>query len=201
MVGSGMPETYELYLLLQYVKKVVDSYDREVVIPAELHKMIKSVEKALDKLEKAGYEDPEELPYDVPESLFEYWDVVASARENYRNDVQYYFSGNTTSYEASEVSSIVKRWLRHVDTGMERAMKFGTKGFGDDGTSGIPPAFFSYDVTDWELNDNRNALGLPLVNAKAMKVGKFPLFLEVRYASLEIRMKIWHSLTFSSVQL
>ena len=27
MIGSGMPETYELYLLMQYVKKVVDTYE------------------------------------------------------------------------------------------------------------------------------------------------------------------------------
>jgi hypothetical protein len=179
MVGSGMAETYELNLLLKYVKKVVDAYDREVVVPAELGVMLDTIEDALDELEQTGYEDAEDLPFDVPESLFNYWDVVAASRENYRNDVQYYFSGNTTTYEAKTVSTMIKRWLKHVESGMERSLKFGSKG---DNT-GIPPAFFSYDVTDWELNGNRNAVGLPLVNAKAMKVGIFPLFLEgpVRY--------------------
>lgn len=180
MVGSGMPETYELYLLMKYVKKVVDTYDRDVVVPAELAKMITTVETSLDTLALAGYEDPEELPYDVPKPLFEYWDVVASARENYRNDVQYYFSGNTTTYSAKSVSTILKRWLAQVELGIARSLKFGSKGFGDDGTSGVPPCFFSYDVTEWELNKGHNAIGLPLVNAKAMRVGKFPLFLEVR---------------------
>lgn len=174
MVGSGMPETYELYLLLKYVKSVVDKYDRDIIIPAELGVMLDTVEDALDTLESAGYEDPEELPLDVPDSLFLYWDVVASARENYRNDVQYYFSGNTTTYTAKKVSTMVKRWLKHVEVGMERSLKFGTKH-----KSGIPPCFFSYDVTDWELNGNKNEKGLPLVNAKAMKVGLLPLFLEV----------------------
>ena len=183
MVGSGMPETYELYLLLKYVKSVVDKYDRKVVIPTELDKMITTVEEALDTLEEAGYEEPEELPRAVPEALFEYWDVVASARENYRNDVQYYFSGNVTTYKASKISHMIDRWLDHVEVGMERSKKFGTIGFGDDGTSGVPASFFSYNVTDWELNDNRNTVGLPLVNAKAMEVGIFPTFLEgpVRY--------------------
>lgn len=174
-----MPETYELYLLLKYVKKVVDKYDREVVVPAELGVMLHTIEDALDELEEAGYEDPEDLPFDVPEPLFKYWDIVAAARESYRNDVQYYFSGNTTTYEATDVSTMIKRWLDHVESGMERALKFGSKG----DPTGIPPAFFSYDVTDWELNGNKNDVGLPLVNAKAMKVGIFPLFLEgpVRY--------------------
>jgi hypothetical protein len=183
MVGSGMPETYELYLLMKYVKSVTDKYDRDLIVPDELAKMVESVEAALDLLETFDYKEEEDIPRDVPKPLFEYWDVVASARENYRNDVQYYFSGNTTAYTAGRISSILERWISEVDKGMERSKKFGTIGFGDDGASGIVPTFFSYDVTDWELNDNHNEMGLPLVNAKSMKVGIFPLFLEgpVRY--------------------
>lgn len=45
-------------------------------------------------------------------------------------------------------------------------------------TSGIPPSYFSYNITDYELNGGKNDVGLPLVNAKAMAVGVFPLFLE-----------------------
>jgi len=59
-------------------------------------------------------------------------------------------------------------------------------------------------VTDWVLNENRNALGQPLVNAKAMKVKKFPIFLEgpVRYMKIiqdsedkmkDIYQKVLHS--------
>jgi len=178
MVGSGMPETYEMYLLLKYVKSVVDKYNRPVVIPAELNKMVVSINKALDKLEKSGYKDPEDLPFDVPVPLFEYWDVVASARENYRNDVQYYFSGNTTSLKAEAVSDMIGNWLDQVELGMARALKFGSHGYKDDGTSGIPPSYFSYNVTKWTKNMGKNDKGLPLVNARAMKVGRFPLFLE-----------------------
>jgi len=183
MVGSGMPETYELLLLLKYVKKVVDKYDRDVVVPDELGTMITTVEAALDELQTSSYKDTFPLPHDVPEPLFEYWDKVASAREEYRDDVEYYFSGNTTSYTGVEVSTMLKRWIEEVELGIERAHDFGTKGFGDDGTSGIPACFFSFDVTEWEDTGNQNSVGLPLVNAKAMKVGVFPMFLEgpVRY--------------------
>ena len=183
MVGSGMPETYELYLLLQYVKSVFDKYGRSIVIPAELAKMLDVANQALETLDASGYVDAEELPEDVPQELFEYWDVVAAARENYRNDVQYYFSGNTTEVGAEEASAMIGKWLSEIEKGIERAKYFSTVGYGDDGTSGVPACFFSYDVTDWELNDKRNAIGLPLVNAKAMRIRKFPMFLEgpVRY--------------------
>jgi hypothetical protein len=184
MVGSGMPETYELKILLQYVKSVVDKYDRDVVIPTELYTMIKTVNKALKHLvESSGFQEPDEPSLDVPDPLFEYWDLVAAARESYRNDVQYYFSGNETSLSAREVSHMIGDWLEQIDLGIARAFKFGTEGYGDDGTSGIPACFFAYDVTDWELNNERNAKGQPCVNARAMRLKRFPIFLEapVRY--------------------
>lgn len=183
MVGSGMLETYELLLLLQYVKKVVDKYDRDVVVPSELGVMIATIETALDELQVSSYKDSFPLPNDVPDTLFQYWDKVTTAREEYRKKVNYYFSGDTTSYTGLEVSNMLKRWIQEVELGIERAHNFGTKGFGDDGTSGVPASYFSFDVTEWELTGNTNEQGLSLVNAKAMKVGVFPQFLEgpVRY--------------------
>jgi hypothetical protein len=78
---------------------------------------------------------------------------------------------------------MISRWLAQIELGMARAIKFGSFGDGDDGKSGIPPSYFSYNITSWELNGLKNDVGLPLVNAKAMSVGRFPLFLEgpVRY--------------------
>jgi len=186
MVGSGMPETYELLLLLKYVKKVADKYGRDIKVPAELGRMITTIKASLDKLQAANYMDTFPLPRDVPQPLFEYWDEVATARETYRADVEYYFSGNTTTYTGSEISALLKRWIDEVELGIERAHDFGTKGFGDDGTSGVPASYFSYDVTEWETTGSENSKGLPLVNAKAMKVGVFPMFLEgpVRYMKI-----------------
>jgi len=183
MVGSGMPETYELKLLLEYVKKVVDKYDRDIDVPVELDTMLQTVEEAMDLLIEYDYQEPEVMPLDVPKHLFEYWDIVAAARESYRNDVQYYFKGDTVTYSARTVSKMIKRWLAQIELGIERSFKFSTAGFGDDGKSGIPATFFAYEVTDYELNDGRNAVGLPTVNALAMRVRNFPLFLEgpVRY--------------------
>jgi len=178
MIGSGMPETNELLLLLKYVKKVVETYDRPFEIPSELDKMVTVINTALGVLEESGFKDSEELPNDVPLELFSYWDKVACARENYRNDVQYYFSGNTTEYSGSKVSDMVTKWIEQVEIGMKRAMYFSTEGFGDDGTSGVPPSYFSYNVTDFVKTGKSNTVGHPLVNAKAMRVRVFPQFLE-----------------------
>lgn len=183
MVGSGMPETYELKLLLQYVRRVVSTYKRDLVIPAELSKMLKSVEKSLDTLKSFGYKEEASPSHAVPKPLFEYWDVVTAARETYRNDVQNYFSGNTTTLQADYVVDTIDEWLEEIDLGIARSFKFATKGYGDDGTSGIPACFFAYEVTDWKDAGETDEKGHTTVNALAMKVKVFPLFLEgpVRY--------------------
>jgi len=178
MVGSGMPETYEMYQLLKYVKSVVDKYERPIVIPSEFFTVIESINSALDTLDASGFQESEDFLFDVPSELFAYWNTVATARETYRTKVEYYFSGETTSMSASAVSTMIERWLGEIETGMSRAIKLGSHGDGDDGTSGIPPSYFSYDITKWEINGKKNDVGLPHVNALAMKVGRFPLFLE-----------------------
>ena len=133
MLGSGMPETYEMYQLLSYVKKVVNTYDRPIVIPSEFAEMISEVNDALDVLESIDYDEPDEIMFDVPPHMFKYWDTVATARENYRSTVEYYFSGAVTTVSAEDVSSMITRWLAQIESGMTRAVKFGSHGFEDDG--------------------------------------------------------------------
>lgn len=133
---SGMPETFEMYQLLVYVKKVADTYGRPIVVPSELADMLTDVNSALDTLLASGYKDPdlsEEIPHDVPADLFDYWDAVATARETYRSTVEYYFSGETHEYSAEEISEMVGRWLSEIELGIARAIRIGSYGSEDDG--------------------------------------------------------------------
>lgn len=189
MVGSGMPETYELKLLLQYVRKVAKTYKRDIVVPFELGIMIRKVNQALRTLKAVDVAEPEDLmAIEVPQPLFDYWDTVASAREEYRASCEYYYSGNTTAFSSRSVVKMIDNWLEQIDLGIERSFKVATTGYGDDGTSGIPATFFAYDITKWEVNDNKSEVGLPCVNATAMKVRNFPIFLEgpVRYLKTQV---------------
>jgi hypothetical protein len=131
-----MPETYEMHQLLAYVKKVVDKYDRPVVMPTEFADMLTIVSSALDTLQASGYTDPApgtSIPDAVPAVLFNYWNTVATAREEYRAKVSNYFSGETTEYTAKEVSAMITRWLGEIELGMARAIRVGSHGFEDDG--------------------------------------------------------------------
>lgn len=132
MVGSGMPETFELHQLLKYVKKVVGKYQRPVVVPAELKTLVDEVNAALVNL-KQTYTDPEELPFEVPQQMFDYWNIVATAREEYRKKTCFYFSGQTASLTPDDVVGMIDEWLDQIEIGMERAIQFGSHGFEDDG--------------------------------------------------------------------
>ena len=125
-----------MHQMLDYVKKVLDKYGRPIVVPTELADMIAEVNTALDTLQSAGYTDPaptEDVPLAVPAVLFDYWNAVATAREAYREKVEYYFSGKTTELSAQEVSGMITRWLGEVELGMARAIRVGSHGFEDNG--------------------------------------------------------------------
>jgi len=179
MVGSGMPETYELLVLLKYIKKVVSKYERSLIVPSELEPLVNAANTALDQLYTDGYDDDfGSLTLEVPQELFDYWDTCATAREKYRAEVRLAFSGNTTELSHVFVVDTITKWIDQVEIGIQRAFEFGSKGDGDDGTSGVSPSYFSYDVTSWKLNGGKSGMGLPTVDATSMSVGIFPLFLE-----------------------
>ena len=180
MLGSGLPETYELKILLQYIHDAMLKFKRSIVVPNELAVLIEKISTALDK-----FGDKEYMPYHdsegsfkVPQPLFLYWDVVATAREEYRANIAL-FSGETREYSSADIAKITKRWIKQVDLGIDRAHVIGSHGHEQKATaSEISPTYFSYNVTKWEETGNHNKEGHPFCIAKEMVVGKFPLFLE-----------------------
>jgi len=185
MVGSGLPETYELKVLLNYIQKVNDKYQRPVTVPKELASLIGNISDALDLLEMSDYAkslknatNTPTLTSTVPSDLFQYWDSVATAREYYR-EVTNVFSGKTHEFSSTSVAKIIERWIEQVNMGIERAMILGNHGYNKaDMKSGITPTYFSFNITKWELTGKKNPDGHPFVRAKKIAVGEFPLFLE-----------------------
>lgn len=178
MVGSGLPETYELDVLLRYLQKVTSKYDRPIVVPTELVTLVDKVSDALDKLDGSAYKDNfHDLSDNVPTELFLYWDAVATAREEYRKNTEM-FSGATHEYSSKEAHDMLERWILQVNVGKARALAIGSHGKDDDKDGGLTPTYFSYNVTKWEFTGEKDDEGQPFVIATAMSVGKFPVFLE-----------------------
>lgn len=178
MLGSGMPETYELVVLLRYIKRTVAKYNRTITIPTELYDMIATVNAALAKLRsdfRGDISRADNLGPAVPQVRFVYWDTVSKARELYREQTRVTFTGTTETLKADTVISILQAWLEEVEDGLSRAQHFGTS---SDTPTKVSPTYFYYNVTRWTATGRRNVEGHPLVEAKAMEVGALPLFLE-----------------------
>lgn len=178
MLGSGMPETFELKALCQYIYKSSSRYRRPIVVPEELAQLIDEITAALKKLGNYTIEPP--LPGGkVPDKLFMYWDSVATAREEYREKVRFSFTGVEVEYQTDTILRLLESWMNQVEFGIQRAIMLGSQGYMDDGTSGITPAYFAYNVTRWRRTGNMTEEGRhPLVYPLEMAVSRFPLFLE-----------------------
>ena len=177
MLGSGMPETYELVVLLRYIESAMTRFGRPITMATELYDLVLAINDALDKLEVDLAGDSKVsnfLAGTVPQSRFSYWDAVASARESYRDKTKVTFCGKTATVEASTLVAILQRWMKEVASGIARATEYGTAG----NQSVVPATYFYYNVTKWKITGRRNKDGHHLVKALGMKVGVLPLFLE-----------------------
>lgn len=177
MIGSGMPETFELKALISYILRVTKQYRRLMIVPSELLQLVDRISEGLEHLEpfhcKLG-----SCPAKVPQPLFEYWDAVATAREEYREQTKVTFSGKTSTLESQDLITMLERWMNELDRGIDRALLVGSHGYENGGESKVAPTYFAYDVTKWNRTGHHNKDGHPLVDALGMSVVKFPLFLE-----------------------
>lgn len=179
MVGSGMPETFELRDLLTFMQGAIMKYQRPLTIPEELALLVDELSAALDALDEA---DMKGIDYSVttkvPDELFKYWNEVATARESYRYRIRT-LSGQMREYSHTIIGHTVSRWLAQIDNGIQRSQIVGTDNAKKhDNDLNIPPTYFSYNVTKWTLTGEQDIEGHPYVNATEMIVNKFPLFLE-----------------------
>lgn len=177
MLGSGMPETYELLALLKYILRTCSRFnDRVIRVPSELNTLVDAINAAVGILSAASYDGPPQTK--VPEPLFQYWDAVATARENYRQATKITVSGDIVEIRPDLAAHTLELWIKQVEEGIKRALQFGSEGFNDNGTSRVTPTYFAYDVTKWKETGGLSSDGHPFVTASGMEVKRLPLFLE-----------------------
>lgn len=169
LVGSGMPETYEMMRILKFVKKGIDTYGRDVVLPQEFYDFLLKQMEVLGKLEETDYELTD---------LFKFWDKSNDVREAFRDSINGYLSGNTSSIDAKTLSNYLDRMLKMTQKGVDRAVKIG---------NGLSPTYFRYEATKYDILDPVDPTLVPpaptQVKVTEFKMHTLPYFLEgpVRY--------------------
>lgn len=166
ILGSGMPETYEMIRILRFVRDAVTNHQRAISFPLEFATMIDSLVVALDTYESST----KDLVAD-----FNYWDASNMAREIYRDAVVATFSGSMRTYDADSFIAILKKMISKADCGVARALTF-------DG--GLSPTYFSYESEGYKIippvpqSDPTLPPPATQVTVSSFKLHTLPRFLE-----------------------
>ena len=137
MIGSGMPETFELLRLLRFCKKAVKAAKRSVKLHVELGDLLSSLLLALGAL---GDDDGGSSS----DAAFTYWDASRTALETYREATAIYFAGVEATWGHSELGAALELMIAKVETGVAKALAM-------NNNTGIAPAYFAYPAASYEL--------------------------------------------------
>lgn len=160
ILGSGMPETFEMLRLLLFVKASITKYSQEVSFPIEFADFMDAIRAALEAWEQDSSASAETT----------YWDATNTAREAYRAAVNTTFSGKTKDVPVGEMLDLLQMMEEKVRNGIKRAI--------DTTNYGFSPSYFYHEVTkfsvyNWSYNTEQ-LMAKPL----EFKIHTVPMFLE-----------------------
>jgi hypothetical protein len=182
LLGSGMPETYESYRIISYVKKALEAYGRSIVFPTEFSELLDDLKVAISDFASSDKDEAAD---------YKYWDATNNAREKYRKKLYITFSGKTTEISASNMISTITSMEKKFDVGIKKAIAM-TEGK-------VSPAYFYYECTDYtevpvEASSSSRKLQMttddapptPKVIANKFRTHQVPLFLEGPVRNMKI---------------
>jgi hypothetical protein len=157
LLGSGMPETFEILRIIRYSKLALSKHNRAVDFPSEFVTFIASLVTAIDAYNGSPKNGADDLKY---------WDASATARETYRAATVAYFDGSRQSLSTDYLQSVLSKMEAKMESGIAKALAT------DESGTGLAPTYFYYDCTDFALSqDNR-------VTPNGFNLRTLPLFLE-----------------------
>ena len=165
LLGSGMPETYEMFRLIERVRDTIVKHDKGVEVPKEFSQFLSDMDMALDSFDASAKDDKAD---------FAYWDASNNARETYRAALVATFDGETVSWSATQVTSILNKMLVKTKAGIDRAVAL---------NNGLSPTYFYFECVDYEIippapTVSGQAPPATQVKVKQFKLHTLPLFLE-----------------------
>lgn len=164
LLGSSMCETYETARNQEFLLEVLEKYQKEICIPAELAVFAEEICRAI----------AEEQPGKAKGAVLDYWNKVNDAKEAYWKATEEGISGEMAVLSAEKAAGIVKQLHEVVLQGIHKALEYG---------NGISPAYFYYEVT----GHTEDECG---IHPTEMKCHMLPYFLEGPVRHLKLAMNI-----------
>mmetsp|Transcript_28438 Transcript_28438/g.28753 ORF Transcript_28438/g.28753 Transcript_28438/m.28753 type:complete len:1169 (+) Transcript_28438:76-3582(+) len=152
ILGSGMPETYEMLRILKYVQSSLNKYSRPVVFPKEFSTFLYSLQTALNY-----------IPSSNENGDLHFWNAANDAREMYRASTISYFTGETEKWTASDLASVIDMMITRTQKGIDKAVAL---------NGGLSPSYFYHECSNYGLT----SLNKPIANT--FNLHTLPLFLE-----------------------
>jgi hypothetical protein len=186
LLGSSLCETYELDRLLAFLREAMAAKGEGAVdLPSEQVALMETVVESLHHWRASS----------DPARDFSYWDAVTSARETYRASVRLGFDGETEGVSFEALTPTLEAFQAKVRGGIQRAVEM-NQGASPGGAPGVPPTYFAYTVTDYDLMTDANGeaqcdeQGRPYVRAKRFEPRVLPLFLEGPVHALKVQSDV-----------
>ena len=132
MIGSGMPETFELLRMLRFTRAAVHKAGRAVELWAELDALMSAALAALEAFDA-----------DDDGAAFTCWDATRTALEEYREATAVYFAGARKTWSAAKLVAALDAFTLKVEAGVEKAVALN----GGE----IAPTYFAYPAASYEL--------------------------------------------------
>lgn len=129
MFGSSMCETYELKRMLLFVVENLKRYNRPVLLPEELVRLLEEEKEALNSFESKTADK------------LDVWNRINIAKEAYRTATEKGIDGKQRKIEAEELADILSHFSFYLDDGISQAVRE---------NKGIPPAYCSYHMDGFE---------------------------------------------------
>jgi hypothetical protein len=153
LVGSAMPETYEMLRIIRYLSSALYKFHRSVTVPEEFAELFTSITDALAAFDASSRDEQAE---------FDYWNTVNNAREKYRLLTVATFTGVTVDLDNATLIAATIAIRKKTNAGINRALAT---------NAGLSPTYFYYECVDYEMVNGK-------VAAKKFKLHTLPLFLE-----------------------
>lgn len=166
MLGSGMPETFELLRLVRFLANSLYEYQRDVQVPAEFKTFMDEVFRCVVKFNTSNQDE---------EASFIFWDESNNAREVYREVVVGTFSGQVANLDSMYLYDYLRRLEWKLEWGVDQAQKKYSGG------NGLTPTYFYFECFDFVEKSTNMSAGTDIFTPVATTVTSFiPKRFEIR---------------------
>jgi hypothetical protein len=133
ILGSGMPETYEMYQIIRFMNQAIKTHKRAVELPIEFVTFLDHLSSALRDFSESDK---------TQQAEFTYWNASNTSRETYRAATRVHFDGATEQVAPAPLSALLTAMENKVQAGIAKALAT---------NDGYSPTYFSYECTDYKM--------------------------------------------------